>query len=145
MISGEEDPFHDISSYQPTTFQQCEVTAEENGECQSWLQTSLSNSQDHTFMEEESNNDNSEDPDLNYDHLHFARLLGEQNIKNNQNGMENAQSKSIFKKPTRSEANVMDTWMAVPSTRSQIRKRHSSPPNLGEIPWIEGKLYKLRK
>lgn len=96
-------------------------------------------------MEEESNNDNSEELDLNHDQLCFVRVFGEQNVKNNQNERENASSKSIFKEPSRSEANVTDTLMAVPSTRSQKRKRHRSPTNWGEIPWIKGKLYKLTK
>ena len=140
MISGEEGPFHDSASNQTTTSQQYDVTAEEERECQSWIGTPRSKSQDHTAMEEESNNDSSEDPYLRHDDLCFARLLGEENMKHNQNEMENAQSKSIFKEP-----NVIDTLMEAPSTRSEIRKRHRSPPNWRERPWREGKLNKLTK
>lgn len=96
MISGEEDPLHDMLScdmanYQTTTFEQCEVITEKyQKECQSWTETSLSKSQGDDFIKGESIIDNCENPALKHDHLYFAKLLGEENIENSQNQVENA-------------------------------------------------------
>lgn len=142
LISGEDDPLHnmlscDIASYQSTT---CVVMEEEKRECQSWMGTSPSESQVHTFMEGDSVNDNNENPDLKYDHLYFARLLGEENMQNNERLVESEQSKSIFNSPRRSEANATDTLIAAPSTRSRTRKRRRSQQNWRERPRMESKL-----
>lgn len=133
MISGEEDPLHDMLScdmanYQTTTFEQCEViTEKDQKECQSWTETSLSKSQGDDFIKGESIIDNCENPALKHDHLYFAKLLGEENIENSQNQVENARSKSMFKRPHISEGNSTDTLVAVPSTRNQTRNRSRSP------------------
>ncbi|XP_076417948.1 uncharacterized protein LOC102908123 isoform X2 [Peromyscus maniculatus bairdii] len=142
---GEDDPLHnmlscDIASYQSTT---CVVMEEEKRECQSWMGTSPSESQVHTFMEGDSVNDNNENPDLKYDHLYFARLLGEENMQNNERLVESEQSKSIFNSPRRSEANATDTLIAAPSTRSRTRKRRRSQQNWRERPRMESEANSL--
>nr|XP_042124972.1 E3 ubiquitin-protein ligase RLIM-like [Peromyscus maniculatus bairdii] len=130
----------DIASYQSTT---CVVMEEEKRECQSWMGTSPSESQVHTFMEGDSVNDNNENPDLKYDHLYFARLLGEENMQNNERLVESEQSKSIFNSPRRSEANATDTLIAAPSTRSRTRKRRRSQQNWRERPRMESEANSL--
>ncbi|XP_059106429.1 E3 ubiquitin-protein ligase RLIM-like [Peromyscus eremicus] len=127
----------DIASYQSTTFQQYVVMEEEKRECQSWTGTSVSESQSHTFMEGDSVNDNYENPDLKYDHLYFARLLGEENMQNNERQVESEQSKSMFNSPHKSESNATDTLMAVPSTGSRTRKRCRSQQNWRKRPGME--------
>ncbi|XP_040597163.1 E3 ubiquitin-protein ligase RNF12-A-like [Mesocricetus auratus] len=132
---------YDIDSYQPTPFIQHEVMAEEEQrELCSWEETSLNKSQGYNFMERESVNDNYENPALTHDHLFFARLLGEQNMKKNQRQVENSGSKSMFRRSNISEGNATDTLMEVTSTRIQTRRRQRSLDNWRERRWMEREL-----
>lgn len=81
----------DSANYQTTTFEQCEVMAgKHHKEFQFWTETSLSKSQGHNFIKGDSIIDNCENPALKYEQLYFARLLGKENIGNDQNQVENA-------------------------------------------------------
>ncbi|XP_036031492.1 E3 ubiquitin-protein ligase RLIM-like [Onychomys torridus] len=66
-----------------------------------------------------------------------GKLLGEENMQNNERQEESEQSKSMFNSPHRSEANATDTLMAVPSIRSRTRKRCRGQQNWRERPWME--------
>lgn len=110
MLTGREDPLHDISSddivsNQPTTY---------------------------GFWEQESVHLNNENEDTRYDHLYYARLLGEQCAE--RRTAKNVQSECILEGLHKTE-----TLMAVPTNKSQTRKRCRSPQNWRETPWVESK------
>ncbi|XP_051035304.1 serine/arginine-rich splicing factor 8-like, partial [Phodopus roborovskii] len=74
-----------------------------------------------------------------------GRLLGEENMENNQKQVKNVGSNSLFKRPHISEGNTTETSMEVVPTRSQIRRRQENPDNCRERPWMERELMEYNK